>query len=364
MPHRTPPRPAAPIAALAAALGLGGAACDLTDPPAATYFDVPIAGESYADWFYGPLPNHDVEPDGAEDYMCGVKTIVFRRTTDFLLPSLREMDRGVDVLAAAPGEVVRVNDGEPDRNLEYRLQRPGNQVWIRHADGLETGYRYLKQGSIRVGRGERVEAGQVIAQAGSSGNSNWPRLGFEVRDQNGDALDPWAGACSGSSSFWTEQPDYPNEFTVVDLGTTDQPAFLSVVANRPPDVTTFQRRQQVTFWVHTVNRPVGELSLRLLGPDATLDSAAITLPVPDPANTVFGGFLVLGDSAQLGTWAVEYAMNGERFARLAFDVVAAPAAFRTPDATGAPAGGVDGPPETELRVDESLRLQPGGDPTR
>lgn len=356
MHHRPPPRAAVLAAALLAVLGLG-AACDLTDPPATTYFEVPIAGESYVDWFYGPLPNHDVEPDGAEDYLCGVKTIVFRRTTDFLLPSLREMDQGVDVLAAAAGEVTRVQDGEPDRNLEYRLQRPGNQVWIRHADGLQTGYRYLKQGSILVGRGDRVAAGQVIAQAGSSGNSNWPRLGFEVRDQNGDALDPWAGACSGSSTFWAEQPDYPNAFTVVDLGTTDQPAFLSVVANRPPDVTTFQPGQEVTFWVHTVNRPVGELSLRLLGPDATLDSAAATLPAPDPANTVFGGLLILGDSAQLGTWAVEYAMNGERFARLAFDVVAAPAASRMSGAARTPAGGADSPRTTELRVNESLRVE-------
>lgn len=342
-----------PLTSLAAGLILvTSVACDLTEPPSPTFFDLPIAGEPHRDWFYGPLPNHDVERGGAEDYLCGTKTIEFRKTTDFLVPSFEDMDEGVDVLAAAAGTVSFVQDGRPDRNLTYRHGREGNEVWVRHPDATETRYLFLKSGSIRVAEGDPVTAGQVIAEVGSSGNSNWPRLGFEVRTRHGDTLDPWAGACSGSVTRWISQPDYPNDFIVVDFGTTDRPPFLSVIANRPPDVTTFQQGQEITFWVHTVNRPVGRMSVRLETPTATVDSTASSFDVPDPGNTLFGGLLILGDSAQLGPWAIEYAMNGEAFARLEFYVTEGPAAFVAPLWSGAREQTA-----TELRVGRGLRLE-------
>lgn len=345
-PHRSP------VTSLAAALILAASvACDLTEPPSPTLFDLPIAGEPHRDWFYGPLPNHDVERGGAEDYLCGTKTIEFRRTTDFLIPSFRDMDQGVDVLAASEGVVIHVLDGEPDRNLTYEHGRPGNQVWVRHPDGMETRYRFLRSGSIRVAEDDHVTAGQAIAEVGSSGNSNWPRLGFEVRTRHGDALDPWAGACSGSVARWRSQPDYPNDFIVVDFGTTDLPPFLSVIASRPADVTEFQQGEDVTFWVHTVNRPVGRMSIRLEALAAPVDSTASTFDVPDPANTLFGGLLILGDSAQVGPWTIEYAMNDEPFARLEFNVAEGPAASGEPRWQGSRRQAA-----TELRVGRGLRL--------
>lgn len=348
---RLPRSPAAPLAA--GFILVTSAACDLTEPPPATILAIPIAGEPQQDWFYGPLPNHDVERGGAEDYLCGTKTIEFRQTTDFLVPSFREMDQGVDVLAAASGVVTFVQDGFPDRNLTYEHGRQGNQIRVHHPDGMETRYRFLKSGSIQVREGDQVTAGQVIAQVGSSGNSNWPRLGFEVRTRFGDAFDPWAGACSGDVTKWRSQPDYPNEFIVVDFGTTNLPLTLPVLANRPPDVTTFQQGEDLTFWVHIVNRPVGRMSFRLESPDGAVDSTAFGFDVPNPANTIFGGLLLFGDSAQVGPWAIEYAMNDEPFARLEFNVVEGPAAASRASSSSAGRRHAI----AELRVGQRLRLE-------
>jgi murein DD-endopeptidase MepM/ murein hydrolase activator NlpD len=52
-------------------------------------------------------------------------------------------------------------------------------VLLRHDDGYITAYAHL--GSILVGRGDHVAAGQVIATAGSSGDVRTPQLHFEIR---------------------------------------------------------------------------------------------------------------------------------------------------------------------------------------
>lgn len=65
----------------------------------------------------------------------------------------------------------------------------GNLVKIKHDDGTETRYGHLSSiSSIKVG--ERIEAGDLFALTGNTGNSTGPHLHFEVRDANGTAIDP------------------------------------------------------------------------------------------------------------------------------------------------------------------------------
>lgn len=316
-------------------LALGAASCDVSSgPPDATLFGVPIEGERGIDWYYGTLPNHGQDWDEVEDYTCGTKTRDFNVNTDFLVPSFRAMERGVSALAAAPGEVVEVHDGEPDVWLAYQLGVQGNYVRIRHRDGLESVYRNLKNGSIRVQVGDRVEAGDPVGQAGSSGESNWPRVGFEARTSAGQPFDPWAGECSPGRSYWVEQPDYPDEFQVIDFGTIDRATSLPLIAGRPPDVTSFQPGQVVGFWAHVMNRPAGALTVALTGPELRIDSTAV-FEQPDPANTVLRGHVLLPSDAPAGTWVVTYALDGEEFVRMEFQVTAASPAVDAPNATAA-----------------------------
>jgi hypothetical protein len=167
-----------------------------------------------------------------------------------------QMDKGVDVFAAAPGEVLWVFDGKYDRcpnpyepDCQAGPLRPGsregymvctergpycgqgrgrcywcfaggNVVVIRHTgvDGVfATRYDHLKKNSIVVTEGEFVEQGQKIAEAASAGNSTGPHLHFEVWGSGFYRLaDPWAGPCGPnfSNSLWAFDPPW-RDLTII-----------------------------------------------------------------------------------------------------------------------------------------------------
>jgi murein DD-endopeptidase MepM/ murein hydrolase activator NlpD len=58
----------------------------------------------------------------------------------------------------------------------------GNYVLIRHDGGEHSLYAHLKQASVIVKPGDVVKSGQMIGEAGSSGNSTEPHLHFQVID--------------------------------------------------------------------------------------------------------------------------------------------------------------------------------------
>ncbi|MDY3281657.1 MAG: M23 family metallopeptidase [Dysosmobacter sp.] len=88
-------------------------------------------------------------------------------------------DRGTPVLAAADGTVT-------DTGFDPVL---GNYLVLDHGDGLETVYACCR--SVDVKQGDTVKAGEMIAAAGSTGQSTGPHLHFEVR-QDGEAQNPVA----------------------------------------------------------------------------------------------------------------------------------------------------------------------------
>lgn len=90
-------------------------------------------------------------------------------------------------------------------------------VVIRHVDVpgvFATRYDHLKNGSIVVSEGELVEAGQKIAEVGSSGASTGPELYFEVWGTGFYQLaDPWAGPCGSnlSNPLWAFDPPWSQQ---------------------------------------------------------------------------------------------------------------------------------------------------------
>jgi murein DD-endopeptidase MepM/ murein hydrolase activator NlpD len=93
---------------------------------------------------------------------------------------------GTAVQASGDGKVVEMGSGSGDRSY-------GNYVIIDHGSGYSTLYAHLSE--FRVGRGDVVKQGMVIALSGATGYVTGPHLHFEVR-QNGQSVNPssWLGA--------------------------------------------------------------------------------------------------------------------------------------------------------------------------
>ncbi|MDS0300671.1 M23 family metallopeptidase [Halogeometricum sp. S1BR25-6] len=92
------------------------------------------------------------------------------------------------VVAPAAGVVVDASDGHRDAprtrgwlDLRQRDIR-GNYVVVEHAPREYSVLAHLREGSVAVSEGDRVEPGQRIGLCGHSGNSTEPHLHFHVQD--------------------------------------------------------------------------------------------------------------------------------------------------------------------------------------
>lgn len=111
------------------------------------------------------------------------------------------MPVGTDVLAARGGivfDVVGTNfRGGTDRDKHLHA---ANIVRILHDDGTFAVYAHLNWNSIRVRTGERVQAGQYIADSGNTGFSSGPHLHFAVQRNAGMRIEALPVAFGGPSS--------------------------------------------------------------------------------------------------------------------------------------------------------------------
>ncbi len=95
---------------------------------------------------------------------------------------------GQPVLAVGAGRVVEAVDRYPDQVPNHKVPVPlddadGNHVILKLGGRTFAGYAHLEPGSVRVNRGDRVRAGQVIGKLGNSGNTEGPHLHFELMNQ-------------------------------------------------------------------------------------------------------------------------------------------------------------------------------------
>lgn len=118
-------------------------------------------------------------PFGSRRTYGSSTALTFHTGEDFGAPP------GTAVRAPAAGVVV----------LAEPLFVRGNAVVVDHGRGVFTGYWHLQ--TIRVQAGDRVQAGQVLGEVGSTGLSTGPHLHWEMR-VGGVAVDPLQ---------WVEQHD-------------------------------------------------------------------------------------------------------------------------------------------------------------
>ena len=82
-------------------------------------------------------------------------------------------------LAVPEGTPVKAADDGVVAYAGNELKGYGNLVLIRHANGFVSAYAHASE--LLVKRGDTIKRGQVIANAGQTGNVTSPQLHFEIR---------------------------------------------------------------------------------------------------------------------------------------------------------------------------------------
>ena len=126
------------------------------------------------------------------------------------------MDRdAVEVVAAAPGVLLGVDEGQPDRTCSWQGAGNWNAVYVQHDDGSVAWYGHLQTGSATTkAPGSAIARGERLGLVGSSGRSSGPHLHFEVHGANGAVVETNTGACNTSASWWQAQrPYYDSKLT-------------------------------------------------------------------------------------------------------------------------------------------------------
>lgn len=246
---------------------------------------------------------------GHTDFTCGPLSYNDHTGTDFALPTLSAMQKGVDVLAAAPGIVTGLRDGMPDISIRDAAAPAldgrdcGNGLVIDHGGGWETQYCHLARNSLRVTSGERVTAGQPLGQVGLSGNTEFPHLHLAVR-RNGvpiDPFDPDGSASCGPGpdpSLWQDDIAYVSG-GLLDIGLADAVPDYAVLKAGLPLAPVTPRSSALVLWAYYYGAQAGDvLTMTIASPEGgTLLTQDITL---DRTQAI--GFRAIGKRLQGSAW--------------------------------------------------------------
>jgi murein DD-endopeptidase MepM/ murein hydrolase activator NlpD len=228
----------------------------------------------------------DADPakNAAHDFTCAAKTYDGHSGTDFAVRSLAEVKKGVNVLAARDGKVLRLRDQEIDsaktpadlKTLRENNTECGNGVLLEHGPGLFTQYCHLKQGSVKVKQGQKVKAGEVIAQIGQSGAAEFPHVHFAVIWEDA-YMDPYtglnqnAGCAVGKAPLWDKDISY-EPVALYDGGFSQSPPDFSAIEAGAPNVESLEPTSPaLVFWIAIYGAREGdEITLEITGPDGEI----------------------------------------------------------------------------------------------
>ncbi len=215
----------------------------------------------------------DVEQGAAADFTCGPRTEDGAEGIDIAVRDLATAGNGVAVLAAADGTVRDITDGITDLmpssdNLPQMLDTPcGNMVVIDHGKGWETRYCHLRENSLQVAPGQRVQAGQILGAVGLSGLTTWPKLNFTV--SRWDTLyDPYTGrtplegcGLSTAKTLWKYPEDVPyRAFAIYNLGfDITAPQENSVDMGKTPVSVLPSDAPSLSFWATVFDARAGDI---------------------------------------------------------------------------------------------------------
>jgi murein DD-endopeptidase MepM/ murein hydrolase activator NlpD len=102
----------------------------------------------------------------------------------------RRRHQGIDLLAPAGTPLVAVASGHITRLSNQDRGRGGISLWLRDARGTAYYYAHNQHNLARLG--QRVQAGQLIARVGATGNARGgpPHLHFQIHPNGGRPVSP------------------------------------------------------------------------------------------------------------------------------------------------------------------------------
>jgi murein DD-endopeptidase MepM/ murein hydrolase activator NlpD len=107
---------------------------------------------------------------------------------------------GTDIAAGYCGAPIYAASSGTVSFIGYSPYGYGNHILIDHGGGVSTRYAHIAHGAVKVGWGQHVSRGELIAFTGTTGNSTGCHLHFEVRI-NGAVTDPVAFVRSHGGSI-------------------------------------------------------------------------------------------------------------------------------------------------------------------
>ena len=260
-------------------------------------FSLPIACTLGQTCFVQHYVDTDIST-AAKDFTCGSLTYDGHKGTDIRLKNYVAMAAGVDVLAAAPGTVLRIRDGMPDVSVRetgaaaVKNREAGNSVIIDHGDGWVTQYGHMKQGSLVVKPGDKVTAGTRLGQVGLSGNTEFPHLHFEVR-HDGRPVDPFtdepmgAGCGLKDHALWKTAPPYIPTGLLGDGFALERPQPDAARHGAYAATALTRLSPALVFWIDVFGLQAGDrLHLQLTGPDGGIMADSET-PIDRPKAQYF-----------------------------------------------------------------------------
>ena len=229
---------------------------------------------------------------GAQDYRCAELSYDGHKGTDFAIPTLKSIEDGIVVRAAAPGRIMGTRDGMPDTGYSTETaaqiegRECGNGLRIDHGDGWHTQYCHLRQGSIAVSEGDAVAAGAYLGDVGQSGKAEFPHLHLSV-SRHGEVVDPFAphqqagcfpNGTDDDADLWTDMPAY-RPGGLIAVGITDNiPDYKEVKAGSQAFESLPANAPSLVIYGYMFGTRVGDkLHLSIEGPEGTVLSHDLTL---------------------------------------------------------------------------------------
>lgn len=261
--------------------------------------------------------------DGAVDPYCGVATYEDHDGVDLRILSMKDIERGVPVVAVADGDVLRGRDGMADRLIATDAERKaiepqacGNGVVMSHADGVETQYCHLRKGSIVVKPGQKLKAGDKIGEIGASGLVQFPHVHLTVRVR-GKEVDPLTGNEVGTTCIVDPSDARPLfASSIIAAIKPDQPTLLgfglsgkvldydTLAVTGIPDTAKPGDPARIA-WAWLANmRPGDRLKILLAGPDGKLIADSTTDPL-DRSKAVYFSYAGKKGSPVPGIYKME-----------------------------------------------------------